>query len=439
MEESEITDRLKHFIACWRPIESMPLRDTLMHQILDINSDDDSTKPVKNKQLYFDRAEIKVSDEHCWELIQKLGEEDGAIILVHFCKKGTVRKIKEAIKNNDCTLFLTLISAQSLTLLKMTIMIWEFCKDSASTLIRFYEKVLTIRHKALAQVGQVKQEVSDLLWGLPDSNINDMFRQPYNFVLMYEKGNNEEELTEDELDGLCEKLLKFDEMYIALFEWSNFFPDITQEAIFTVFKESKYAADIQELHNHYREENPSANERIICAKNHKQINKPKKELPENFDETRKICWKNNNLHLNLTSEQIKYIYNELIKGLYISENTDIECFGFFLTGKPENYIISGTMEWLREREALGCLVGLICRDEGVKGKFIAAGRAFTFKEKKTTNKAEVLTKEEDEAKKANVLSTSFRRIEKRLEDDKNYKNASYDYMKKISTKMWKKN
>lgn len=435
MERSEIIDRMKHFIACYQPIESMPLRETLMHYITLCENWDDG-RSNENKQFLIDRAVIKISDEHCWELIQKLGEEDGAIILAPFCKKGTVRKIKEAIKNNDCTLFLTLISVQPLNYLKILIMSWEISKCSASKVIGLCEKTLKIRHKSLALTRQGKQEMNDLFFGLPNVNLNDWFRQPYNeLVLMHEKVNDEEELAEDKFDSMLET--KFDEMHIRLFEFVNYFPDITQEAIFTVFKESKYAAEIQEIYNQYREENPSANDWIICAKNYKQINIPKKKLPENFDETRKICWKNNNLHLNLTSEQIKYIYNELIKGLYISENTDIECFGFFLTGKPENYITSGTMEWLREREALGCFVGLLCRDEGVKGKFIAAGRAFTFKEKKTTIRAEVLTKEE--AKKANVLSTSFRRIEKRLEDDKNYKNASYDYMKKISTKMRKKN
>lgn len=436
MEPSEIIDRGKHIIACLQPIESMPLRETLMHYITLIeNSDDDSTMSTVNKQLFLDRTEIKVSDEHCWELIQNLGEEDGAIILAHFCKKGTVRKIKEAIKNNDCTLFLTLISAQSLTLLKMLIMIWEFLKCLASTLIGFFEKALNIRHKTLALVGQVKQEINDLFWGLPNTNFNDLFRQPYNeLVLMGEKVNDEEELMDDRIDKYIEKN---DDIYLFLFEGADFFPDITQEAIFTVFKESKYAAEIQELYNQYRKENPSVNDWIICAKNHKQVNIPKKKLPDKFDETKKICWENNNLHLDLTSEQVKYIYHELIKGLYISENTDIECFGFFLTGKPEKYNTSETMEWLREREALGCLVGLLCKEEGVKGKFIAAGRAFTFKEKKMTTK--VLTKEEEEAKKANVLSTSFRRIEKNMKDDKNYKNPSYDYMKKISTKMMKKN
>ncbi|WP_419546075.1 hypothetical protein [Odoribacter laneus] len=438
MKRSEIIDRLKHIIACWQPIKSMPLKEIFMDCITLVeNSDDDYSKSTKNKQLFLDRAESKVSDEHCWELIQSLGEEDGAIILAHFCKKGTVRKIKEAIKNNDCTLFLDLITPQFLTVLKMLIMNWEFLKCTASISIEFYEKILTRNHRSLALPKQVKQEINDLFWGLPNTNFNDLLRLPYNkVVLMGEKVNDEEELAEDELISWLDRLLKFD-IYMEFFEFNDILPDTTQEAILTVFKESKYAVEIQELYNQYRKENPNAKDMIICSRNYERIDVPKKKLLDKFDETKKICWENNNLHLDLTSEQVKYIYHELIKGLYISENTDIECFGFFLTGKPENYSTSGTIEWLREREALGCLVGLLCRGEGVKGKFIAAGRAFTFKEKKMTTK--VLAKEEEESKKANVLSTSFRRIEKRMEDDKNYKNASYDYMKKISTKMKKKN
>lgn len=433
MGKEDILNQLKFHLACWQPVKLMPLKDTLLHG-LKVFADIAENEPIKSTknetQIFANVSEIEISDKDCWELIYNLGEKDGMLVLSPLLDKN-IRKMKEALRNGDYAFFLDNIDEYALRILKILIVNWKVLKRSGEFIVDFYENILARRSDYFSVA---KEYDFDKLNIFPlESYKKDQYRKEYRallnkMILLYNKCLDDE-LSEEEEKELFEMIKKgFQKECFLLFEICNEsnLPYITQKAIFTVFEKSKYSENIQELYNQYRKKNPYAEDWMICEKNYENFQIRKKILPVDYDENKDRSREKDNLHLELRKREIEYLYRTLIDERYISENTDIERFAFFLTGKPKNYNHLEPIEWFGQQQDLACFIGLLCckksRYKNEKdGRWERTGETFVYKNKrKVANNREV----------SKGLVTVFNKITNKVP-----KNRSYNYFNELIEKI----
>lgn len=434
MEISDRIDFIKLFIDFIKITTSTSLKDYLLNIPNYCSTINDREEWLKVNEIDFNDIEVRITDEYCWEAICNLGIDDGMLILAPFIKHEILREMKEALKNKDKNFFFNNMNEDSILLIKLAIFQWrcdtqllsEISRVIENILIDFEKKQYNSQEHNIVEFLQTKSLINEYLPCERYNILSDISKFKDSKELEYQKYKKENDYKK--LFKLPAKI--FISTVPVFFDlWNSvWIPDIKKEAISNLFRNFNHSDIIQKFYNKYRKENPEVRDWIIHSDSHEQIIFPKRKLSASFDNFEIDSNPKNSLYFKLTKKKIEFLHGALRDGGYFSDNSDIERFAFFLTGKPKNYKNLEPIEWLGQEQDLACFIGLLCPvKEGIKdGRWERTGETFVCKTKGKVTSNKVTSK---------ALSTIFKRIEKKYKSDKDYKNRSYYYFKKLISKI----
>lgn len=358
--------------------------------------------------ISFDDPVRLISDSELFNIIREIDSENDRNFILGMINKKEVKKRVACLKGSDANSFFENINIDKLKLVKILVGFREMLKQKA---IIFKELIHEIDSKEENYLSQFNNILDEINQKYPVDWMYDVNKEIKQF---YVENNRELDLAANDEEKLNLFInLSFETLMASFYIVDTCVPPDKAKPFWNILSESEYAPDFQELHNQYRSEYLYANDNVICEYKFKKI---EKSLPIGFDANKYDPFDRRCLHTKLNKAQIEYLYRELMSRGYISEDTGIKCFAFFLTGKPKKYDEFEKMKWMGQQLELGCFIGLLYKGQG---RWVATENAFTS-EKGLDTKG---------------LASSLGKIEGKIkaakEKNEEYNHESYEYFKKL--------